>query len=1126
MNFHEEIYQNIILKLNLLRDKQKKLKLAEGVLIFLIILTTLVLFALALETVLWLGSLARLLLLSGSILIVVASLIWFVVRQFYSVLLRPNSPDDVSLALLVGKYFKNLKDRLANALQVYQTHNRNPEGYSLDLADASLISIHEESKDLKFDAIVDFSALKKFSQVCVGSFAAFIVMYLIFPSALSEASFRLIHPLKEFSKNSGVTLSVIPGDAEVIKGDNLQVQVRIEGAQVTEAILAFKKEEAKTFERRILSDGHDNQFSYSFEDIKNNMKYFVKAASLSSPEYSISVVELPFVRNLQIKLKYPSYSMLGSQLLDENVGDVSALKGTEVELTLKTNKTVRDAELAFSDESRHPLKISGQIVTGNFILLNDGSYHIKLVDRKDRSNSTPIEYRLTTLEDEYPLVQITFPGQDVDLGQDMLLPLTVEAQDDFGFSKVRIGYQILRSGVEAEEFKFFELKLPEEHAEKLLLNHTWELSKLNIFPEDVVSYFAEAFDNDQVSGPKSSRSLTYRVRFPSIYEIYEEVARGHEETFEGLEEMYEQSKTLKESLDEIVQEMKKEPELNWEEKQKVQEALQAEETIREELEQLQEKVDDMINRMEQNDLLSLETLEKYRELQKLMEEVLTPELKEALRELQESFQEIDPQKLKEALEKFTASQEEFLKSIERTMNLLKQLQIEQRLDEAVRKAQELRRRQDELNKEANKSPGKENRSKYAQEEKGIREDTGDLGQDLNELLERMNESPQIPQNRIEAAQNLIQQEGLQAQMQKAIQQFQAGNMSGAQKTGQQISQNLQELLETLQTAQKELSQKQKEKIMQAFRRTAHDLLTLSKKQEELMQSTQDMEKNSPGMSPLADKQQDMLSGLSRVINELYELSQKTFFVTPELGKALGKSMGGMKDALQNLESRKSGKSLKNQGKAMSGLNEAAAQVRESMQNMSGSSSAIGFQEMMQQLMGLGNKQQGINQQTSQLGENPGTSLEEQAAMARLAAEQEAVRKSLEELRKEMGNRSEILGDLKQIGKDMEEVVKDLQRQNISRKTVNRQKRILSRLLDAQRSVHQRDYSKKRKAETGKEYHALSPRDLPSNLATEQDRLKNDLLRALKEGYTKDYKELIKRYFEALAREQQEEALNN
>jgi hypothetical protein len=384
----------------------------------------------------------------------------------------------------------------------------------------------------------------------------------------------------------------------------------------------------------------------------------------------------------------------------------------------------------------------------------------------------------------------------------------------------------------------------------------------------------------------------------------------------------------------------------------------------------------------------------------------------------------------------------------------------------------------------------------------------------------------MPQNQIDAAQEQSGQ-NLQNKMQKATQQFQSGNMSGAQNTGQQISQDLQQLMESLQSAQQQLSEQEKQKIMQALRRSSRDLLNLSQQQENLMESTKGTDRNTPGMTGLADKQQDMLGGLSRVTNGLYELSQETFFVTPEIGKALGKSMKGMQSALQGLEGRNSGKSMQGQNQSMSGLNEAASQIRSSMQGLSQASSAIGFQEMMQRMMGLSQQQEGVNQQTSQMGQSPGEgmTLNQQAAMQRLAAEQNAVRKSLEQLMKEAGNRSDMLGDLNQVGKDMEEVVKQLQQQNLNRSLIERQKRILSRLLDAQHSMNRRDYSKKRQAETGKQYQAMSPQTLPGSQG-EKDRLRNELLKAMREGYSKDYKELIRKYFEALAREEQEGSLNN
>ena len=119
----------------------------------------------------------------------------------------------------------------------------------------------------------------------------------------------------------------------------------------------------------------------------------------------------------------------------------------------------------------------------------------------------------------------------------------------------------------------------------------------------------------------------------------------------------------------------------------------------------------------------------------------------------------------------------------------------------------------------------------------------------------------------------------------------------------------------------------------------------------------------------------------------------------------------------------------------------------------------------------------------------------------------------------MGNRSEIPGRLDQIAQDMEEVAKDLQSYSTDRRTVDRQRRILSRLLDAQRSVRQRDYSRQRQAESGGNILGEDPGYLPLDFGERRNRLQEDLLRAKKEGYTQDYLELIKQYFDALAREE-------
>jgi hypothetical protein len=129
-----------------------------------------------------------------------------------------------------------------------------------------------------------------------------------------------------------------------------------------------------------------------------------------------------------------------------------------------------------------------------------------------------------------------------------------------------------------------------------------------------------------------------------------------------------------------------------------------------------------------------------------------------------------------------------------------------------------------------------------------------------------------------------------------------------------------------------------------------------------------------------------------------------------------------------------------------------------------------------------------------------------------------VRKSLEQLAREAaqtGELSKLLGDLNRAAQEMREVQTDLAQGAVTTETLRKQDRILSRLLDSQRSARERDYEKQRRAQTGTATDRRSPGPVDMSTQEGKDRLRQDLLRALEEGYARDYEELIRKYFEAL-----------
>jgi hypothetical protein len=289
------------------------------------------------------------------------------------------------------------------------------------------------------------------------------------------------------------------------------------------------------------------------------------------------------------------------------------------------------------------------------------------------------------------------------------------------------------------------------------------------------------------------------------------------------------------------------------------------------------------------------------------------------------------------------------------------------------------------------------------------------------------------------------------------------------------------------------------------------MLELSKREEALKQEAQNAPLNSPQLRDNAQEQMRVRQDMENVLRGLSELSKRSFAVTPEMGRSIGEALSHMENAMNALETRNGFMAAQEEGQAMGSLNKSAIQIQGAMQNLM-QQGGSGMGGLMQQLQMMAGQQQSINLQTQ--------SMQAAAEAARLAVEQDAVRKSVEQLNKEAqasGEQKKLLGDLDKIAQDMREVVQNLEQNNVNAETIQKQERILSRLLDASKSMRERDFEKRRKAQTGTEIARRSPGDIDPSALEGKNKLLEDLLKSLEHGYSKDYKELIRKYFEELQR---------
>ena len=92
------------------------------------------------------------------------------------------------------------------------------------------------------------------------------------------------------------------------------------------------------------------------------------------------------------------------------------------------------------------------------------------------------------------------------------------------------------------------------------------------------------------------------------------------------------------------------------------------------------------------------------ELQRLLQQINSPEFQEAMKKMQQAMQNVSPDQLRQAMQQVQFSEEAFRESIDRTVQLLKRIQVEQKMDEMVKRANELQHQQENLQKETAETP--------------------------------------------------------------------------------------------------------------------------------------------------------------------------------------------------------------------------------------------------------------------------------------------------------------------------------------------------------------------------------------------------------------------------------------
>jgi len=1048
----------------------------------------------------------------------------FVIRPIVRTFYFPHNSNYLPVAKRIGNHFPDIKDELINSIQIMSDESND---YSNELINAAFEKTYNKTKDLDFTSIVSYDELKKYFRLTYISAIILISFVLIFPGIKSSA-YKIINYDKEFVIPPKYSFIVSPGDSTITKGADVEINISTKAEYPSKIRLMTKFIEQTTFEEEILNPDSFGIFKHKMRTVLSKFDYYVEAGDSKSDIYSIEVISRPVISTFNVTIIPPGYS--GQPILyQKDNGNITALPGSRIKIDLLATKDLSVASLLFSNKSEIDFDIYGSSASINFVLNEDDDYRFYIEDENRNSNSNPIKYTIKKITDDFPLVTMIKPEQNYKLSTEDKLSLISKIKDDYGFTKLVLNYRLSASRYIEPQNIYSQIRIPlNEKSKEDEIYYVWDLAPMVLAESDVVTYYLEIFDNDNISGPKSAKSKIHTISVPSLDELFAEVETDQNNVENDLVESLKEAEKLKEELEKISNELKQDDkEISWQEKEKIEKSLDKMGRLTEKIENAKSALEKVQKDLMKNNLLSPETLAKYMELQELMDEIGSEEMKEAMKRMQEMLQNLMRNQVQQSFEDMKMNEDYIRQSIERTLNLLKRIQAEQKLDEVIKRVEDAENKIDELSKEIEKSDSGENADKerLSKKQDQLTEDLNRLKEEMDKLNENLKEIDNASAMKMENILKEFEKQENQKLSESASEEINNGNMTEAGEAQQMLQQNMSSLGDAMKNLQMDLQSQYQMKIFYAMLKSLNNILMLSEEEEKLKKVTQSMLHSENEFVERAKEQDEIQRNLSKVINELTELSQETFAITPELGKAIGKARWEMTQVISALNNRNAPIAVPFEKNAMTNLNKAAAILKSSLEMMMQGGQGGGMMSLMQQLQQMAEQQMNLNQLTKMLQQGA-MSQEMMQQLQRLSQQQEALRKSLAQLNREAfesAQSSKLTSDLNKILDEMKEVVEKLESNNVDDNLLQKQERILSRLLEAQRSMNERDFEEERESRSGDIFKRESPQDFDMSHEGELNRLRDELLKAIDEGYRKDYEDLIRKYFEILEQEFQKKA---
>src|SRR5438093_1752047 len=596
-----------------------------------------------------------------------------------------------------------------------------------------------------------------------------------------------------------IQIRVEPGSEEVEGGASVPVRVYVAGTDRKPRFLSKERSggggawretalEPATDEARPRSG--ERAYATVIANLKEDLAYQVRASDQVSPVYLISVRDLPRASGFRIRYDYPAYCGIPSEATNAITGDLAAPRGTTARVEVLLNRSVEIASIEYeSGAGRLRGDLGERLARFTVPVRPAAKYRIRLIDPRGRKVDLG-PYDIKSIPDRPPTVTILSPGPVEDVTRDLTATILAGVTDDYGVSKVLVRYRVREEPQRVEM-----LHQEQDGVRELAVRYTWSLAPMSLLPGEEIEYEVGAQDGNRIDGPQTTWSETRTLRFPSAAEILSSVERQQDESVATLEDAIRSAKQLQQKSEELARDLGRTKELPWEKGQDIQKTLEGQQSLREQIDKVAEKLGQDADKLAQSRALNAELVQKLNELHQLLNQLHDQSILRAMQRVQEALKKMSPQDLERAMQNMKMTQEEVVRNLERTIELLKQLKMEEKLEAAAERAADMARRQLALNDSLARARQPNDVKDLSKGEKEIQKMSREQRAALDSLAAELKEMDK--ESAKEAEEQREQLQGLYPIFDKSIESMQQPMKQEAKESTKDLEHRLEEMRDAM-----------------------------------------------------------------------------------------------------------------------------------------------------------------------------------------------------------------------------------------------------------------------------------------------------------------------------------------